>query len=126
MHMDWKGICSALAVTCFAVSASASAATMQEHCGDEWPNDAEMYNYCIKEQRLSKAAVSKAPQDEIATRCASEWPSEYDMQEHCAKERRSAKHNIELNYSGASRRACEREWGTEYEMVEYCISEKGE
>jgi hypothetical protein len=67
---------------------------IRRHCEREWPDDYNMRNYCIKQQRQALAILKRGrPQDipeevfaSIRSKCAVEWPEDYSMRQYCEKQ----------------------------------------
>jgi len=64
---------------------------MTKHCRAEWPNNAEMLNYCMRKQSEALAALTKGRPfgsdekrwSEARVKCAAKWPDDYSMRVYC-------------------------------------------
>lgn len=71
---------------------------VDNQCRSEWPDDAQMLNYCISEQQSAynalKASWGNVPV-QIAGLCRSEWDSsnDYGMLKYCIDEQLAASKN---------------------------------
>jgi hypothetical protein len=76
---------------------------IRRHCEREWPNDYNMRNYCIKQQRealtiLKQGRPHDIPEEIFAgirNKCSAEWPEDYSMRQYCEKQQLDSYRELE-------------------------------
>jgi hypothetical protein len=64
---------------------------MSRHCRAQWPSDAEMLNYCMKQQTAALGTLQRGRPfgaDEkrwnaARVNCAAKWAGDYEMRAYC-------------------------------------------
>lgn len=118
-----RDLCIALGILVLSGAAWGNEQAIAEHCSGEWPNDREMYAYCVDEQRKAVRSLAKYS-GAIRAHCESEWNTNYEMVVHCIKEQQASQGAVARAPQDEIATRCAREWPNEYDMQEHCAKER--
>ena len=69
-------------------------ADIRSYCFDEWGENYEMVEYCMKNQSNAASNIYNSPDSNIKNNCLREWGENYEMVEYCMKQQSAALQRI--------------------------------
>lgn len=96
-------------------------AIIWEEAHKKWPDNKEMREHVIKEQREALTWMrARTPDKELVRIAEAKWPRDFVMQKHAYKEQRGAKQFMDKRGLDAGlKSAAEKRWPQDYEMQVY-------
>ena len=69
-------------------------ADIRSYCFNEWGENYEMVEYCMKNQSNAALNIYNSPDSNIKNNCLREWGENYEMVEYCMKQQSAALQRI--------------------------------